>query len=413
MHTKLISHFFAKPVLVFMVFFVACTTVYSLGLLRVNSILWGDTRYYYAYTRSLVMDRDLQFENEAYRPEVGFPHLPQVSEVTGRVTNKFSPRAPLLWIPAFLMGQLLSYLLMITGLPAITDGYGWWTQYLTAIGTVAFSVGGLYLIFLVIKERFSTVIAWWTTAFVVLATQMLYYTAVDPLNSHSASFLLSAALLWGTNKYLGGRTSLSWITFLGALGGVLSLIRNQDAVLLIPLGILLLVQPGTVWQRALRSLSLGLSWLAVISIQGLTTLYLYGQLNSPYLIQGEQISWLRPDFWRVLFTLENGILFFAPGLVLCLEGLRVALRQRKTLASLAVGVFLLQLYVVAAWSPEIIGGPYGSRMFISTLPWLAVGLGYLLQSKSVKNIPKWIYLGILGVLLLNNLLQTLYMLARF
>jgi len=396
---------------VFIGLFLASLLLYWMGVRHVGSILWGDTRYYYAYTKSLVMDRNITFSNEAYLPRVGFPNPPQVSPKTSLVTNKFSPGAPLLWIPGFLVGQGLTESVYFIGTNVRTDGYGNLTLFTTAAWAMTFSVLGMYVVFCTIRRRAGESLAWWSTAFIFLATQMLYYTAVDPLNSHSASFLFSAILLWATQKYLLEKKSYSWIVLLGIVGGVLSMIRNQDAVLVVPVGVLLLRQSGSLMKRILRGVALGFGWISMMSIQALTTLILYGQLNSPYLIQGEKIMWLRPDFWRVLFTPQNGLLFFAPGIALAITGLIWKFSKSDALSRVCLAAFLLELYVIAAWSPEILGGPYGSRMFVSSLPWLAIGIASLFQIWKDKKVAGWKVGFILAILMVNNLLQTLYMLA--
>lgn len=400
-----------RTVILFLTLFSVSLVLYTLGVLRVKSVLWGDTRYYYSYTRSLVFDRDINFENEAYLPEVGFPNPPQVSPKTQLVTNKFSPGSPILWIPGFLVGQTVTQLLHFIGVPVRLDGFSLITQYLTAIWAMGFSLLGFVFIYDAIRRKFSTDTAWKSIAFLYLASQMFYYTAADPLNSHSASFVLSAILLWGTYRYLTERGSYQWITLLGLLGGLLSLVRNQDTVVLVPIGLLLLFQPGKLIQRLFRLIVFGASWFSIVSIQLLMTFYLYGQFSSPYLIQGEKIYWLQPDFFRVLFTQQNGLFFFAPGLILCLVGLYWGSKHRDILSHMGLIVFGLGLYGVAAWAPEIIGGPYGTRMFISTLPWLMVGFGYLINHDRVKRISSWQLLLILGILTANNILQTIYMLA--
>jgi hypothetical protein len=94
-----------KPAILFLGLYLFSVITYTAGLARVQSILWGDTRYYYTYTASLLLDRDINFSNQAYLPDVGFPHPPVVSQVTHLVTNKFSPGAPLSCVLAF--GKLL------------------------------------------------------------------------------------------------------------------------------------------------------------------------------------------------------------------------------------------------------------------------------------------------------------------
>lgn len=393
--------------------FLGAAALYSIGLLRVQSILWGDTRYYYSYTKSLWVDGDLDFANEASLPEVGFPHPPAVSPLTGRVTNKFSPGAPLLWSPGFLLGQGLTHLAVLAGWPLRTDGYGWLTQYLTAVWAIGLAVAGVAVVYDALRRLSSTRAAGWSVALLFVGSPLLYYTAADPLNSHTASFLFSSLLLWLSYRWWRGQRGWRDAVILGAVGGGLTLIRNQDALLLIPVGIMLLLTPGSWPQRLGQAAVFTAAWLAVFSLQVWLTYYLYGQFGSPYLIQGERLSWLAPDFWQVFFTPHNGIFFFAPGLLAGVAGLGLASWRGQRFAQLCLVAFGLAAYGVAAWVPEILGGPYGSRMFVSSLPWLAVGVAWMVQQAQSRGVRGWqLSLFLLG-LLLNNLVQTLIMLIRF
>ena len=69
----------------------------------------SDGTGYYAYTRSLALDGDLDFANE-YR-EMPFPHTPlnpaqQVIAATGYSFNPFSIGPGLLWLPGFALAHL-------------------------------------------------------------------------------------------------------------------------------------------------------------------------------------------------------------------------------------------------------------------------------------------------------------------
>ena len=231
---------------------------------------------------------------------------------------------------------------------------------------------------------------------------------------------------------------------LGTLGGLISLVRNQDIILLLPVTVYFIfkIDKGFLhpWMERLNRMVLFWgSVFLVMSIQLFMTLNLYGQLGSPYILGGEKLLWFRPDFIRVLFSFGNGLFTFAPILVVAVLGLVwVALqiikkgqmaslsnlkiknkRLYKHFAIIALASFLLQLYVVGSWGREIIGGPYGSRMFISVLPHLSLGLALFFEKYTLKGTGKnyrrsvlFIALG-LGLLIINNLLQTAIMLIRF
>ncbi len=393
----------------FFIIFIFSVVFYSLAVLKTGSIVWGDSLYYMAYTHSLVVDHDLDLSNEAST----FPNPVEVSTITGKVINKFSQGTAILWIPSFIIGYLLQLF--------IDASFGfqlmWLPMYMTAIFSIGFSVSGLFLVYKMMLFFFSKSISSLTVVFLYFTTQMFYYTSIDPLNSHSASFLVSSLLLYLVVSYLRTKLVTSYhYAVLGFLSGLLVLIRNQDVVIILPLFLYFFFHINEVWQSKLKKslVFIGTAFL-MVSIQLFITLELFGMFGSPYLIRGEQLNWLHPNFMRVLFSFGNGLFAFAPILLVSVIGLMMRSNKSKlkNMSKVALVIFLLQLFVVASWGAEIIGGPYGSRMFISILPYLMLGLANVLQRlEKTTNFYSLVYLSI-SILFTNNLVQIGVMLYRF
>lgn len=416
---------------VFILLFLVCLSVYFLGTLRVKSFFWGDSLYYYAYTRSIVIDHDIDFTNEAFHPLLGFPNPAEISQNTGKITNKFSPGTALFWIPGMVVGQGVSLLgNMVSGSELfVLNGSGVLSQFFVGVSAVLFSILGLWFVYQTLLEFVSKKLAGLSVVLLFLTTQIFYYTTMDPLNSHSISFLLSAILLYQLTKILQSHTTWQKVIPMGVIAGFLVLVRNQDVVVILPILLaLILVKKEPLLHKVNWLTLFSGSAFCVFSVQLYTTITLFGVLGSPYLIRGEKLSWLQPDFYRVLFTLENGLFFFAPVLFFAVGMLirYLVSNIQKTkkhedslvpvLAFIALITFIFQLYVVASWGPEIIGGPYGSRMFVSVLPHLSIGIALLLQSLVEKLRAKQFmvfFITISIVLFINMLLQTLWMLYRF
>ena len=420
----------------FLLLFIFSLVIYVAGIIRVKSLLWGDSLYYYAYTHSIIIDRDIDFENEAYRTVDGFPNKPEISQITHKVTNKFSPGTAIAWIPGFVVGQAVAYTAnLILGLgDSFTNGYGILTQFFVAISSVAFSVTGLWLVYKTIKEFFEKEIAVLSCILLFFTTPLFYYTAVDPLNSHSISFLLSSILVYQVAKLAKTKTTWVRVIKMGIVAGLLLLVRNQDAVIVLPVFLYLVFAKKESLLDKLNWATLFAGFAFVVfSIQAYVTLNLFGILGSPYLIRGEVFSWLKPDFFRVLFSFENGLFFFSPVLLLAVGALLVSFlaminkwfskhlvetwkvsKEIQALVVISLVSFILQLYIVASWAPEILGGPYGSRMFVSILPHLSIGIAIFL-TKVQRNLIKrrFLFSMIFIILFLNMLLQTLIMLYRF
>ncbi|MDA1079556.1 MAG: hypothetical protein O2840_02600 [bacterium] len=172
-------HFIRKYWLVLL--FLVCSSGYLLGVLRVGSTVWGDSIYYYAYTRSLVVDHDISFANESVMPSLPFPNPPKLSSATGLVASNFSPGTGILWIPGFLLGQGM----------LLADGYSLFTQVIVGLSAVGYGVLGVYFFANGLKSLFPQTVVIRTVISFLLATQLSYYLSLDPLNSHSVSFLLN------------------------------------------------------------------------------------------------------------------------------------------------------------------------------------------------------------------------------
>lgn len=400
----------------FILLFLASSVVYAAHVYQTQSILWGDTRYYYAYTRSLVVDRNINFENEAFLNDVGYPNQPTFSPLTNRVINKFSPGAPILWIPGFLLGQGFSYVWGLLSPQKVVEGYGFITQFTVGLTAVFFSTAGLYLFYLAVQKQFGKKVALATSATLFITTQLLFYTAVDPLNSHSASFLFSSLLFFLSMKWVfkSEKVFLWQVIVLGGVAGWLALIRNQDIIFCVPIGLgILLKEPLQIKNyllNILKSLVFAVSAFLPLLIQLTFTYYLFGQYNTPYAIGGETFYWLQPDFIRILFSQQNGFFFFAPIVLFCLWGLVIALRKKEMVAAASLISFVLTAYVIASWAPEILGGPYGSRMFTSTLPWLGFGAATLLNHYWKNKQAMIMILLLIFVCSINTIAQTFYML---
>lgn len=423
----------------FLILFISSALVYSLGVLRVQSILWGDSLYYYAYTRSITIDHNIDFSNEAYLPSVGFPNEPEISQQTFRITNKFSPGTSLFWIPGFVVGEsFLFFIELFTGFnSASVPGYSIVTQFFVGMSSIAFSVSGLWFMYKTLRFFFRRLTSLLSVAIVFLTTQVFYYTAVDPVNSHSVSFLLSAIFLYLFAKCMNKKISWKHVLPLGVIAGMLALVRNQDIVVVIPAAAyLIFIRKDILMNRLNWSVLFGGSVLTVLSIQLFTTLELFGVVASPYLLRGERLNWLQPDFVRVLLSSQNGLFYFAPLLLIATgaliwivaqtvasskqpsEVIEVPGSTRKFIPLIVVSLcaFLLQTYVIASWGPEIIGGPYGSRMFMSIIPYLTLGIGITIAAaKRRLNTLQFSILYCISLLIFtgNAVVQTLVMLQRF
>lgn len=342
----------------------------------VGSAVWGDGRYYYSYVRSLVIDGDLDFKNE-----IEYFGEPVVLTKTGRVANKYSIGPAIFWLPGFLLAHLI----------ARGDGYSHIYQVLVGLNSVFWGVFGLWFCWRTARQYFSKNSAFLAVMAVWLGTNLFFYTAVDPINSHSVSFFVASSLVYLTfGKELGG---LGQLGMLGLLVGILGMIRTQDLIFALPVGIWILKKKINFIKIIIFITFIILGILPQI----LVWKYLYGEFRSPYLIGTERFNLLNPQIFGVLFSRNNGLFYYSPILILGILGMLGRLGEWWAWAGILL--FLFQTYIVGSWHSWYGGAAYGGRMFISLMPFFILGLAATIRRfKKIKIIN---FIIIISLIILN------------
>ena len=80
---------------------------------------------------------------------------------------------------------------------------------------------------------------------------------------------------------------------------------------------------------------------------------------------------------------SSGLFLWTPLIILCVVGLFYFEKKNTTIGLPILILFLFELYAVASWSTWWQGASFSGRMFVSSLPVLAVGLGFLLSQKKI------------------------------
>jgi hypothetical protein len=242
-------------------------------------------------------------------------------------------------------------------------------------------IGGAVLVWVL-----TSLVPWWLAATMVTtlvwASPVFYYVLVEASYGHAASFfavaLLTAASLRDARKPLP-------IVFLGALWGLVALVRSQDAVF----GLLLAPRLLDTWksaeshrQRLILILQFAVPALLVFAPQMWFWNAIYGR---PLLIPpGPDVLPLwKPQIVHLLFSTWNGIVPWSPLLLLGSLGLAFLPDRRwRIFAWIAIA---LQLYTSAILLDWWGGGSFGPRRLVSIAPLAAVGLTFLMQRLFAKR----------------------------
>jgi hypothetical protein len=263
-------------------------------------------------------------------------------------------------------------------------------------------VGGSVLV-----VTLSTLLSAWLSAIVVAvlvwATPVFYYVLVDASYGHAASFFAMALLTAASLRHPQRQFP---IVLLGALWGLVALVRSQDAVfglLLAPCLLDAWSQRHGLRSRLLLVLRFLVPALLVFSPQMIFWNEIYGR---PLLIPpGPDVLPLwKPHIFHLLFSTWHGVLPWAPLLLLGVVGLACLPRRRWRLC--AWGAVALQLYTSSILLDWWGGGGFGPRRLVSIVPVAAVGLAFLLQQvlHRRRSMPARLGLASVFVLLLVSML---------
>lgn len=359
---------------------------------------------YYIYARSLIIDHDLDFANE-YAHFEGAIGGPSVTSV-GKLSNKYAVGPAILWLPFYLLAHALALIGHMVGLPVVSDGYGYLYQAAICIGSIVYGTVGMGLAYACARRFFAQVPTLLAVVVLWFASNIVYYIMFEPSMSHMVSLFSVALALSLWFWWFRGKTYPAWhhAILLGISGGIVLLVRLQDAIFLLLPYTAILIRWLSAWksgpnEQFWRWLKLGVvvgtMTLVTFMPQMLVWKHLYGTWSSPYMSDHDPaFYWFEPEVVNVLFSTYHGLFVWHPVVFLAVLGIPMVGRCDRWLAIGVALVFVLNLYVIAAWWAWWQGHAFGGRMFLnSTWIWV-LGLSGLFDWLWQKPRIRW---GVVGV----------------
>jgi hypothetical protein len=347
----------------------------------------------FAYLRSAVFDRDLDFEDEyrwfhARDPEGlrGFKEtfLDRREPATGRPINFAPLGSALLWSPFYLLAHAGVAVARGLGSSVAADGFSLPNAAAACYASALYGFLGLLLVHdgLIRFGGFGPPAATLAVGTLWLGTPILYYMTLAPAFSHAASLFMVALVLWLWLRLRARPPAAPWEwAALGAAGGIAGLVREQD--------LLFLAVPAAdlAWQalrrtgraRAVARLALLVAGAALCFAPQLLAYRAINGSFGPSQLVARKMSYGSPHFLEVLFDPGHGLFAWTPVLLLAAAGLLLAARRRAEVVVLLAGAWLLQVWINGAVESWTQAGAFGSRRFLSSTPVFAWGLAALLE----------------------------------
>lgn len=371
---------FKKPIRLLSIVFFAYILIYVVHAYLVHQTVYGDGAYYFSWLHSIAIDHDINFTNEFLQLNLSQPFTP-----TGLPINKYAIGPSLLWLPSYLWIHSIMH----------QNGYTFPYQFVVGLTSVLYVITGLILLYRLLLRRTKASVAACVTILIAIASQLLFYGSVDPVNSHGLSFfavtLFMTFLLQDQPFGVGIALALT------------SLIRPQDGI------IALLLIP---YLSKKNILSIVVSFVLLFAHQLLVWFAFTGNpFVSPYFLGGEHYDLLHPHLLSVLFSTENGLFLYTPLFFIGFIGYCSAWKSKTPNKWISLFIIFCSIYLVSCWSSYNQGASYSGRMMVGLLPILAFPLMHLLERMTNRVVmPEFLYLILVAPLGGVNMLLIVYFL---
>lgn len=356
----------------------------------------GDGHMHFLITRSLVFDRDLNFDNDLQK--FGDPWR-QPRTKAGRKLMMQALGPSLVWAPTLAMAHGAALVANLLGANIQTHGYTLFHQRILFATSVIFAwlaIGlGILVAWRVVGGRWGPVLAGISA---LGGTSLLYYATYMPSYAHAMDAAAGAGFLsyWALTI-----DETRWRRFIvmGLLLGIAATVRVQQLalgiVVAIELGVLVVRQP--IWIAPL--LARGAAVLGIAIVLWSPQLYAWKVTYGDWIVTPQGPGYMRyahPMVMELLFSSRNGWFSTTPIAYLGAIGLLVGIafgpalgKRVRFVCTGLVAATAIQVYsnaVVFDWWGS---ASFGQRRLCSMTIVIVVGLAVLLRAAAVllRRIP--------------------------
>lgn len=382
-------------------------------------ILHGwDGAAYYSWLRSAVIDGNLDTGDE-----INYYESVQETDVqsqrwtddrgrsaTGLWINHWPVGSAILWAPYFLAAHGLVRLGVgpFAAFPA--DGYSAPYIWLVLMGTTLWGLAGLLLVYRVARRLYSDFAATLAAALAMLATPLVFYMFVSPAMAHANDVFANALFVWLWYVTREKRDAAGWL-LLGGVVGLATMVRNQNALLIVFPGLELAAQAlSALAGRDGKGLSAAVGH-GVALVCGAALAFapqmavwqaVFGSplLNPQAASSGLGFDWTAPHLWDALFS-PRGVFVWHPVLLAGAIGLLALARADRRLTAMLACNLLLQTYLIGSWDAWDGTPAFGARYFLCMLPVFQLGLTAAI-SAARRRVSAVALVGVSGLLVAWN-----------
>jgi hypothetical protein len=337
----------------------------------VYGALGGDGYEYYAFPRSLIFDRDLQFANDFAGLGARAVHSSR-----GEITSRVPIGVGLVWAPFLVLAHVGSTVAGWVGSAVRNDGFS--IPYTSAVTAGSFVYGwcGLLLMEHLLRPLYGRALSALCVLAILLATPLQFYMVANPFMSHASSVFAACLMVFLWMRAREGADRRAW-ALVGAAAGLLCLIRSQDAVLAALPGLDLLLRRRTRRLDLVTAFVIGP--LVAVLLQVLVWFRLYGADFVAVVAESNWVGQTRPEVMGVLFSPRHGLFTWTPVYVLGVLGWLGWLRREARLGVLFMLGFGLCVFVNSLLADWWGSHAFGQRRLLVLTALFALGLAEALD----------------------------------
>lgn len=262
------------------------------------------------------------------------------------------------------------------------DGFTLYYQHGAGLSGLIWIVFGLWVLRRLLLRHFTDGVTGATLVTILFGTNLYHYATFDSSYSHPYSFFLFAAFLSLTDRWYETRRRRTAV-LLGLTAGFIVLTRHTNVLFLVFFPLYGVVDGDTLRARAA---GMRREWREIAVMAAVAAAVMAPQLAIYYQATGRPIvssygelgfNFGSPRIAGVLFSVQKGLFFWSPVLLLACPGLVFLVRSRHPARAFVVpaALFLtVNTYLIASWWDWQFGGSFGHRGFVDALPVFAIGL---------------------------------------
>ena len=358
----------------------------------------SDGAGYYAYLPAIFIDHNFEMKTAGqykHDPYCGMKPYPS----TGKLLDKYPVGVALLQTPFFLVAHIIAIQFDFKPL-----GYSLPYQIANIISALFYMCLGAGFLYACIREKYTRRISLISITLIFFGTNLFHYATYDGFLSHIYTFSMMSMYLWMLLQYQENNFNVLSMWF-GLVLGLITMLRIPNAFVgFILLG--LMIQKHTLLKfnifAFLKEIMLvGLVYFITILPQLVYWYLITGKLIV-YSYQGEFFNWMHPEIINFLFSVNKGLFFWSPVILISVLSFPFFILKNKLLGSLFFIAILLEIYICSSWNCWWFGGSFGCRPFVDMLPFLALPLAAGIE-KLLEKINSSIIILFFSFLIMLNL----------